>query len=70
MLQDGTLSGSDQVLVTRTAADTWVVQTQTDETDPVTLQTIHHDKVWCQSNGKLYHMPAYFVIKSAVPISP
>ena len=70
VLQDGTFSGSDQVLVTRTAADTWMVQTQADETDPVTLHTVHHDKVWCQNNGKLYHMPTYFVIKSAVPLSP
>ncbi|MEO7502076.1 MAG: hypothetical protein ABIW94_05530 [Gemmatimonadaceae bacterium] len=70
VLADGTVTGSDQVRVTRTASDTWVVQTQADETDPVTLRVTHHDKVWCQNNGKLYHMPTYFVVKSAVPLLP
>ena len=70
VLQDGTVTGSDQVQVTRSAADTWIVQTRADETDPGTAQTIHHDKVWCKGNGKLYHMPAYLVIKSSIPLSP
>jgi hypothetical protein len=66
VLQDGTVTGSDQIQATRLSADTWLIQTQGDETDPVTLQTIHHDKVWCSSNGALYHMPMHFIIKSSV----
>ena len=65
VLQDGTVTGADQIRATRVSADTWLIQTQADETDPVTLQTIHHDKVWCRSNGGLYHMPMHFMIKSS-----
>jgi hypothetical protein len=68
VLQDGTVTGSDQIQATRVSADTWLIQTQADETDPVTLRTIHHDKVWCSSNGGLYHMPMHFVIKSSTAL--
>lgn len=70
VLIDGTVTGADQVQVTRTAADTWVVQTQADEIDVLTGQTIHHDKVWCRADGRLYHMPACSGIEESRQPSP
>ena len=63
-------TGADLVNVHRDAADTWTVTTAPDEIDAVTGQTIHHDKAYCKGNGKLYHIPLRFTIKSSVPLSP
>lgn len=70
VLNDGTVTGADSVQVHRTAADTWEVFTQSDSVDPVTGQTVHHDKAFCRGNGKLYHMPVHFTIKSNVALNP
>jgi hypothetical protein len=65
VLNDGTPSGADLVNVHRVSADTWTVTTKPDEI--VSGQTIHHDRAYCRGNGKLYHMPLHFSIKSSVP---
>ena len=70
VLFDGTVTGADMVQVYRSAGDTWVVSTVPDEIDGVTGQTIHHDKAYCRGNGKLYHMPVSFTIKTSVPLTP
>ena len=70
VLNDGTVTGADLVSVHRDAADTWTVTTPPDEIDAVTGQTIHHDKAYCKGNGKLYHIPLHFSIRSSVPLSP
>lgn len=70
VLRDGTIAGGDLVNVHRDAADTWTVSTTPDEIDSVTGATIHHDKAYCKGNGKLYHLPLHFSIRSSVPLSP
>jgi hypothetical protein len=70
VLRDGTVTGADEVRVTRTSADTWIVRTADDEVDGSTGQVIHHDKAWCESSGKLYHLPTMFVIHNSTPLSP
>jgi hypothetical protein len=70
VLFDGTATGSDFVNVHRDASDTWTVTTTPDEIDAVTGQTIHHDKAYCKGNGKLYHIPLRFSIRSSVTLSP
>ena len=67
---NGTPIGADLVNVHRDAADTWTVTTTPDEIDAFTGQTIHHDKAYCRGNGKLYHIPLRFSIKSSVPLTP
>jgi len=47
-----TPSGADQVIVTRTSANTWVVQTQ----------DYPNDKAYCLGDGQLYHVPVHFTI--------
>lgn len=69
-LTNGTYAGADDVVVYRNSADKWTVTSMPDEIDPVTGQTIHHDKAYCRGNGKLYHMPLSFVIKSATALTP
>jgi hypothetical protein len=70
VLNTGVLTGADDVVVHRNSTDTWTVTTMPDEIDPVTGQTIHHDKAYCRGNGQLYHMPLNFVIKSSVALTP
>lgn len=65
-----TFVGADDVQVHRDAADTWTITSQSDEIDPVTGLTIHHDKAYCRVNGILYHMPVHFVVKSSTGLSP
>jgi hypothetical protein len=47
-----TPSGADQVIVTRTSANSWVVQTQ----------PYPNDKAFCLGDGHLYHVPVHFTI--------
>jgi len=47
-----TPSGADQVIVTRTSANTWVVQTH----------DYPNDKAFCLGDGHLYHVPVHFTI--------
>ena len=70
LLVTGAFAGADDVVVYRNSADTWTVSSRPDEIDPVTGQTIHHDKAYCKGNGQLYHMPVNFVIKSSVALTP
>ena len=70
VLSDGTVTNADYVNVHRDAADTWTVTTQPDEIDPISQQTIHHDRAYCRGNGKLYHMPLKLTIRSSVPLTP
>jgi hypothetical protein len=70
VLNDGTVTGADLVNVHRDAADTWTVTTQPDEIDAISGQTIHHDKAYCKGNGKLYHLPLHFSVKSSMPLTP
>jgi hypothetical protein len=70
VLRDGRVTGADQVLVTRTAGDTWIVSSLPDEIDPQTGGTIHHDKAWCETTGALYHLPVRFIIHNSVPLTP
>jgi hypothetical protein len=70
ILKDGRVTGSDEVSVTRTSADTWIVRTQPDEVDALSGQVIHHDKAWCESSGALYHLPTMFIIHNSIPLSP
>ena len=52
-LPDGTTpTGADKVIVTRTKADTWTVQTQ----------PYPNDKAYCLGDGQLYHVPVRFTI--------
>lgn len=69
-LIDGTVTGADLVSVHRDAADTWTVTTRPDEIDALTGQTIHHDKAYCKGNGKLYHLPLRFSVKSSAALVP
>jgi hypothetical protein len=70
LLNTGAFAGADSVVVFRNSADTWTVSSMPDEIDPVTGHTIHHDKAYCRGNGKLYHMPLHYVVKSSTPLSP
>ena len=59
-LGDGTsTNGADSVIVTRTAADTWVV----------TTQPAPNDKAYCKGDGLLYHIPVNFTIVSSRPLA-
>ncbi len=69
-LNGTTLTGADLVNVHRDAADTWTVTTTPDEIDAITGQTIHHDKAYCRGNGKLYHIPLRFTIRSSRALTP
>lgn len=69
VLNDGTVTNADFVQVHRDAADSWTVTTPPDETD-LGGHIVHHDRAYCKGNGKLYHMPVHFTIKSSVPLSP
>lgn len=69
-LTNGAYAGADDVVVYRNSADTWTVTSMPDEIDPVTGQTIHHDRAYCRGNGKLYHMPLSYAIKSATALTP
>ena len=69
VLNDGTVTNADLVQVHRDAADSWTVLRRSDEID-VDGHVVHHDKAYCQGNGKLYHMPLHFTIKSSAPLSP
>jgi len=69
VLNDGTVTHADFVQVHRDAADTWTVTTLPDELD-VDGNVVHHDRAYCKGNGKLYHMPLHFTIKSSTPLSP
>jgi hypothetical protein len=70
VLIDGTFAGADDVTVHRDAADTWTVTSQPDEIDPNTGATIHHDKAYCKGNGKLYHFPIHFSIRTSRGLTP
>jgi hypothetical protein len=69
VLYDGTVTNSDFVQVHRDAADSWTVTTLPDDLD-IDGHVIHHDRAYCKGNGKLYHMPVHFTIKSSVPLFP
>lgn len=69
VLNDGTVTNADLVQVHRDAADSWTVTTAADEVD-ADGNVVHHDRAYCKGNGKLYHMPVHFTIKSSVPLSP
>lgn len=58
-ISDGTLTGADSVIVTRTAADTWVV----------TTQLAPNDKAYCKADGQLYHIPVNFTVVSSRPLA-
>ena len=59
-LGDGTsTNGADSVIVTRTAADTWVV----------TTQPAPNDKAYCKADGQLYHIPVSFTVVSSRPLA-
>jgi hypothetical protein len=58
-IADGTLTGADSVIVTRTATDTWVV----------TTQPAPNDKAYCKADGQLYHIPVQFTIVSSRPLA-
>jgi hypothetical protein len=53
-----TPSGADQVNVTRTSANSWVVQTQ----------PYPNDKAFCLGDGHLYHVPVNFTIVTDRPL--
>jgi len=53
-----TPSGADQVNVTRTSANTWLVQTQ----------PYPNDKAFCLGDGQLYHVPVSFTVVSDRPL--
>lgn len=63
VLKNGSRSAADKVLVTRTSADTWLVQTQPDQLDSATMRVVHHDRAWCESEGRPYHLPIMMVIR-------
>jgi len=69
VLNDGTVTNADFVQVHRDAADSWTVTTLPDELD-VDGNVVHHDRAYCKGNGKLYHIPLHFTIKSSAPLSP
>lgn len=58
-ISDGTLTGADSVVVTRTAADTWVV----------TTQPAPNDKAYCKADGQLYHIPVNLTVVSSRPLA-
>lgn len=53
-----TPSGADQVMVTRTTASTWLVQTQ----------PYPHDKTFCLADNRLYHVAVNFTVVSDRPL--
>lgn len=59
----GPVTGADRVVVTRVDASTWLIQTQPDELDQASSRIIHHDKAWCESDRRLYHMPLLFAVQ-------
>ena len=66
-LNDGRLVGGDLVMVRRTAADTWEVQSQPNTYDG-SGNVVRHDKAWCESENKLYSVPVSYIIKSSAPL--
>ena len=58
VLTDGTYTGADSVSVTRTSADSWVVETQ-----PPPL-----NKAFCVADGRTYHISVRFTIVSSEPL--
>jgi hypothetical protein len=57
-MADGTsTNGADSVLVTRTSATTWLVQSQ----------PAPNDKMYCKGDGKLYHVPVQFTVIRNLP---
>ena len=56
-IADGTLTGADSVIVTRTAADTWLV----------TTQPAPNDKAYCKADGQLYHIPVRLTVVRLAP---
>jgi hypothetical protein len=56
---DPAANGSDSVVVTRTAVDTWQVSTQ----------PAPNDRAYCKADGKLYHIPVSFTIVSSRPLA-
>jgi hypothetical protein len=56
--RQGVTIDADSVWVTRTAADTWHVQTQ----------AAPNDRAYCTATGQSYHMPLDFTIKSSRPL--
>ncbi len=69
VLKDGTITGADKVLVSRTDASTWIVQSQADQIDAMG-RVIHHDKAWCQNTGALYHLPLKLIFHNQTPVTP
>jgi hypothetical protein len=70
VLNTGVYVGADDVSVHRDAPDTWTVTSHADEVDAVTGNTIHHDKAYCKGNGKMYHLPLRFSIKTSRALTP
>lgn len=70
VLRDGTVTGADQVRVTRVDQSTFLVESLSDEMNATTGETIHHDKAWCERSGQLYHLPLRLIIHNVVPLYP
>ena len=51
-------STPDDVIVTRTTANTWVVQTQ----------PAPNDKAFCLGDGQLYHVPVHLTVVTDQPL--
>jgi hypothetical protein len=58
ILLDGTLTGGDSVKVTRTSANSWLVETQ----------PYPANKAYCRADGQTYHVAARFTVVSATPL--
>ena len=56
-IADGTLTGADSVIVTRTAVGTWNVATQ----------PAPNDKAYCKADGQLYHIPVRLTVVRLAP---
>lgn len=70
ILRDGTVTGADEVRVTRVDQSTFLVESLSDEIDATTGEVIHHDKAWCERSGQLYHLPLRLIIHNRVPLYP
>ena len=58
VLPNGTATGADSVLVTRTSLSRWQVRTQ-----PAPL-----DKAYCTADGRTYHVPVSFTVTTSRPL--